>query len=161
MKTIPHCIECGCPISTGVNEFSQRLYGCALCMKDQYLLGESGVSAEVVDLYLALKSQNFPVVLGHFDGNKLVDIALPGKLYIEVYGTDDPVHIRAVSDLTRSVHTMPDKIPTIMISLANLANPKTFARLVPELSKACKAVMKPVYEFSVACAPPFTAAQLQ
>jgi hypothetical protein len=161
MKTTPHCIECGRPISRGVNEFSHKLYGCSLCMKDQYLLTESGAAAEVVDLYLALKSQNFPVVLGYFDGNKVVDIALPGRLYIEVYGADDPVDLMVMNDAERSVYTKPEKIPTIMISIATLGNPKTFARLVPELSKACRAIMKPVYEFSVACAPPFTAAQLQ
>jgi hypothetical protein len=161
MKTMSHCIECGCPVSAGVNEFSQRLYGCALCMKDQYLLSESGVAAEVVDLYLALKSQKFPVVLAHFDGNRLIDIALPGKLYIEIYETEDPMHFRILNDPGDSVHTMQNKIPTIMISMATLSNRKNFARLVPELSKACSAILKPVYDFSVACAPPFTAAQLQ
>ncbi len=130
-------------------------------MKDQYLLGESGAAAEVVDLYLALKSQNFPVVLGHFDGNKDIDIAIPGKLHIEVYGEDDPVHARAMNDFERSVYTLQNKIPTILISMTTIGNPKTFSRLVSELSKACRAIMKPVYEFSVACAPPFTAAQLQ
>ena len=156
-----HCTECGCPISAGVNEFSLRIFGYSLCMKDQYLFGESGAAAEVVDLYLALKSQNFPVVLGHFDGNRLVDIAIPGKLNIEVYETDDPVNFRILKELTGSVHTLQNKIPTIMISMAALSNPKNFARLVPELSKACRAVMKPLYEFSVSCATPFTAAQLQ
>lgn len=161
MKTMSYCIECGCPVSDGVSEFSQRLYGCAICMKDQYLLSESGVAAEVVDLYLALKSQKFPVVLGHFDGNRLIDIALPGKLYIEIYETEDPVHFRILNDLGNSVHTLQNKIPTIMISMATLSNRKNFARLLPELSKACRAVQKPVCDFSVACAPPFTAAQLQ
>jgi hypothetical protein len=161
MKPKHLCIECGLPISEGVNDFSQRIYGCGLCMKDQYLFGELEVAAEIIDLYLALKSQKFPVVLGHFDGNRLVDIALPGKLYIEVYETDDPMQFRVLNDIRGSVHTMQDKVPTIMISMATLSNRKNFARLVPELSKACRAVLKPVYEFSVACAPPFTAAQLQ
>ena len=71
-----------------MHEFSQELYGYSLCMKDQYLLGESGATAQTVDLYLALKARNFPVKLEYFDGYKLVDIAVPGKLYIEVSGYD-------------------------------------------------------------------------
>jgi hypothetical protein len=160
MKTIHRCLECGQPLSRGVHEFSRRLYGHSLCMKDQYLLGESGATAETIDLYLALKSRRFPLVLDYFDGHKQVDIALPGKLYIEIYHPDQQAPRQAVNNLVQSVYTLEKKIPTIMISHAMLGNPVTFARLVEELSKACGAMLK-AYEFSVSCAPPFTAAQLQ
>jgi hypothetical protein len=130
-------------------------------MKDQYLLGESGATAQVVDLYLALKAQKFPLILGYFDGHKQVDIALPGKLFIEVYEPDHSTHLKVIHDLAEAVFTQAKKIPTIMISTAMLDNTVTFSRLVAELSKVCRELIKPSYEFSVACAPPFTAAQLQ
>jgi hypothetical protein len=130
-------------------------------MKDQYLIGESGATAQAVDLYLALKSRSFPVVLEYFDGYKHVDIALPGKLNIEVNGLYHQVDRQAMTDLTRSVYSLERKIPTIIVSNAKLDNPRTFAHVVDELSKACRVMLKPSYEFSVACAPPLTAAQLQ
>jgi hypothetical protein len=161
MKAMPHCLECRQPISQGVHEFSQRLYGHSLCMKDQYLLGESGADALVVDLYLALKSLDFPLVLEYFDGYRQVDIALPGKLYIEVNASYHSGNWERISDLTESVYSLENKIPTIIISDALLDTPGTFAHAVNELSKACRLMLKPSYEYSVACAPPLTAAQLQ
>jgi hypothetical protein len=161
MKAKPHCIECGQPISQGVHEFSQQIYGYSLCMKDQYLIGESGATAQTVDLYLALKSRDFPVVLEYFDGYRHVDIALPGKLYIELNSGYDLPNIQVIADLTRSVYSREKKIPTIIISNDMLHNPASFIHIVHELSKACMVVLRPSYEFSVACAPPFTAAQLQ
>ena len=161
MKTTHHCLECGQPISRGVSEFSRQLYGHPLCMKDQWLLGESGATAQAVDLYLALKSRNFPVVLEYFDGHRHVDIALPGKLYIELNGTYHQAITQAMTGLSNAVYATEKKIPTIMISHAMLDNPGTFARVVDELSKACRVMSKPWIEFSVACAPPFTVAQLQ
>jgi hypothetical protein len=161
MKTNHRCLECGQPLSRGVHEFSKRLYGFSLCMKDQYLIGESGASARVVDLYLALKSRNFPLVLEYFDGFKHISIAMPGKMYIEVYGPDQHVQGQMMKNMIGSVDTLEKKIPTILISLVMLENPVTFDRLVSELSKACRAVLRKSREFSVSCAPPFTAVQLQ
>jgi len=156
-----HCIECGQPISRGVHEFSQQLYGYSLCMKDQYLIVESGATAPVVDLYLALKSRDFPVVLEYFDGYRHVNIALPGKLYIELNDGYDQPNMQVIADLRRSVYSLKKKIPTIIISKEMLINPASFTHIVGELSKACRVVLRPSYEFAVACAPPFTAAQLQ
>jgi hypothetical protein len=128
MKTIPHCLVCGQPIAWGVHLFSHRIYGHSLCIRDQYILGESGATAEVVDLYLALRSRHFPVILEYFDDHKMVDIALPEKLYIEVNGPH---------------HHEPDKnIPTIVISNAMLENPASFNHAVNEVSKVCRLMMK-------------------
>jgi len=162
MKSTTHCIECGQPLSRGVHEFSQQLYGYSLCLKDQCRIAESGATPQVVDLYLALKSRNFPVVLEYYDGFRHVDIALPGKLYIELNGDyEDQRKMRVIADLTHSVYALKKKIPTIIVSNIMLDNPENFAHIIEELSKACRVVLKPSYEFSVACAPPFTAAQLQ
>src|ERR1700681_473437 len=122
MIAIPHCVECGQPISWGVHVFSQRLYGHSLCMKDQYLIAESGATGQAVDLYLALKSRNFPLVLEYFDGHKHVDMAMPDKLYIEVNGPCHQTGLQAMKDLTRFVYSLEKKIPTIIISNAMLDN---------------------------------------
>jgi hypothetical protein len=128
MKTIPHCLECGLPIAWGVHLFSHRIYGHSLCMKDQYILEESGATARVIDLYLALRSRRFPVVLEYFDEHRYVDIALPEKLYIEVNG---------------SGHNSQEKnIPTLIISGAMLENPASFDHAVNEVSKVCRLMLK-------------------
>jgi len=159
MKTTLLCLECGLAISRGVHEFSQRIYGHSLCMKDQYLIEESGATAHVVDLYLALKERNFPIILEYFDGHKHVDMALPGKLYIEVNG---PYHLakqQAMVDLTRSVYSLEKKIPTIIIPNALLENQQSFTHAVEELSKACKVMLGQRSILSSMLA--VTAAQLQ
>ena len=161
MKSLPRCLECRQPISWGVHEFSQRIYGHSLCMKDQCLIGESGATAQAVDLYLALKSKNFPVVLAYYDGHKYIDIALPGILHIEVTGPCHPMHRQLMSDLSRAVYSLEKKIPTIIISIALLDNTATFAHVVNELTKACRVMLRPSGELFIPFAPPVTVQQLQ
>lgn len=161
MKTIPHCIECGKPISWGVHVFSQRIYGHSLCLKDQCEIAESGATGQAVDLYLALKSRKFPLVLEYFDGHKHIDMALPGRLYIEVNEPYLLTSYQAMNELTNSVYSLEKKIPTIVISHAMLENPKTFDHVVNELAKACGIMLKPVENYSFALTPPLTLAQLQ
>jgi hypothetical protein len=161
MKTIPHCLECGQPLSRGVYIFSQRIYGHSLCMKDQFLIEESGATAHTIDLYLALKSRNFPLVLQYFDGYKHVDMAIPGRLYIEVNGPFHQADWETETDLTHSVYSLEKKIPTIIITNALLENPRSFAHVVEELSKACRLMLKPANDFSMVFGPAFTAARLQ
>jgi hypothetical protein len=128
MKTIMRCLECRLPISWGVHEFSQRIYGHSLCMRDQFLLEESSASAHVIDLYLALKQRNFPFVLGYFDGYKQVDLALPGKLYIEINGS-------------YNLERLDKNIPTIIIPKISLETKRSFVHTVEELSKACRVIL--------------------
>jgi len=161
MKTIPHCVECGKPISWGVHVFSQRIYGHSLCLKDQCAIAESGASGRAVDLYLALKSRNFPVILEYFDGQKHIDMALPGKLYIEVNERHHQNNYQAMNDLTSSVYSLEKKIPTIIISDTMLDDPGSFEHVVNELSKACNVMLRSTHSYSFTVAPPLTLAQLQ
>jgi hypothetical protein len=142
MKTIPCCLECGQPISRGVHLFSRRIYGHSLCMKDQWKLEESGATGRTIDLYLSLKSRNFPVALEYWDGYKHVDIALPGKLYIEVNGPYHNSRNQIMTDLTRTVFSLEKNIPTIIIPHSMLENAALFEHAVNEISKACRMVMK-------------------
>jgi hypothetical protein len=161
MKTIPHCVECGKPISWGVHVFSQRIYGHSLCLKDQCAIAESGVSGRAVDLYLALKSRKFPVILEYFDGQKYIDMALPGKLYIEVNERHHQNKYQAMNDLASSVYSLEKKIPTIIIADTMLDDPGSFEHVVNELSKACSVMLKPTHSYSLTVVPPLTLAQLQ
>jgi hypothetical protein len=141
MKTHPHCAECGAPISWGVYDFSQEVFGCPLCLKHQVFNTESCATPWAKNLYLALKSCRIPVVLEYFDGHKLVDIALPGKLYIEINGPDHYNSIQAMTDLTRSVYSLQENIPTISIPNYLLENPETFKLTVEQLTKACRTLL--------------------
>jgi hypothetical protein len=142
MKTTSNCIECGQPVSRGVHLFSNRIYGHSLCMKDQFKIEESGATARTVDLYLALKARSFPVVLEYWDDHRHIDIALPGKLYIEV---NDPYYDkgrRIMADLSRAIYALEKKIPSLVIPVSILENPVTFEFAVNEISKACRLTMK-------------------
>jgi hypothetical protein len=138
----PCCLECGQPISRGVHLFSRRIYGHSLCMKDMYNIDESGATAQAIDLYLALKARNFPVMLQYWDDQKHVDIALPGKLYIEVNGPSHDNRTQIMSDLTRTVFSLEKNIPTIIIPGSMLGNKTQFEHAVNEISKACRLVLK-------------------
>jgi hypothetical protein len=142
MKTIPCCLECGQPISRGVQLFSRRIYGHSLCMKDMFNIDESGATAQAIDLYLALKARSFPVMLEYWDDHKHVDIALPGKLYIEVNGPSHNSRSQIMSNLTRTVFSLEKNIPTIIIPNSMLENAALFEHAVNEISKACRMVLK-------------------
>jgi hypothetical protein len=155
MKTTTDCLECGRPISRGVHEFSQSVYGHSLCIKDLCRIEDSGASGMAVDLYLALKSRNFPVVLKYFDGYQHADIALPGKLHIEVndpYQGDDGL-------FPWNTPQPPKNIPTILIPNSSLENTDSFDHIVEEVSKACKVMLK--HHMLPDCFIPFTISQLQ
>jgi len=145
MKTIPHCLECGVPISWGVHLFSRRIYGHSLCIKDQCLIEESGADARVVDFYLALKSRGIPAKLKYFDGYQFSDIALPERVYINVkqpcFGGPPPI----ITDLSRNPDTDEKHFLKILISYSILENSNTFTLAVKEIAKVCtKAMKKPV-----------------
>ncbi len=139
---MPCCLECGKPVAPGVHLFSRRIYGYTLCMKDQIMIEESGATGLVVDLYLALKSREFPVVLEYFDGRKHIDIALPGKLYIEINGSYHNTTNQILNDLSRTVYSLEKNIPTIIIPNSMLEPPASFAHAVNEISKACRMMLR-------------------
>ncbi len=161
MNTQFFCLECRKPISAGVHEFSQELYGYSLCMKDQYYFEESGATAQSIDLYLALKARNFPVKLEYFDGYKRIGIAVSGKLFIEVSGHDYLADWEMICDLANASDQQKLKIPVIIVSNGMLDTKRTFSRVVNELSKACRVILQPDLGFSVSCAPRWTSVQLQ
>ena len=138
MKTNPICIECGKSLSAGVHDFSLEVFGHPLCMRHQAIIMESGVSEQATYLYLALRSRDLPFVLSYFDGQKNVDMAIPGKLNIEVCGVHESLNKLAVPTLTPVIHTASFNIPTIVIPDCLFQNPKTFRKTLDELTKYCR-----------------------
>jgi hypothetical protein len=141
MKTTLFCLECGKHLTEGVHDFSVLVYGHPLCMSHQTFIAESGVSPRAIDLYLALKSRDLPVALEYFDGHKHVDIALPGKLYIEINGSHHYDSMQALADLNRSVYSLQENISTIAVPNYLLNHPETFRLTVEELAKACRSLL--------------------
>lgn len=105
------------------------------------MIEESGATAHTIDLYLALKEENFPVVLNYFDGHKEVDLAIPGKLHIEITDPYHELRLQAMINLPGSVYSLGKNIPTVIIPNSMLKNRRTFTHAVKELTKACNVVL--------------------
>ncbi len=144
MKTALNCLECGKRLTEGVEEFSMDVYGYPLCLRHQAYIAESGASPQAINLYFALKSERIPVILEYWDGHKHVDIALPGKLYIEVNGAHHYESIQALIDLRQTVYSLKKNISTISVPNYLLDHPAMFRLTVEELTKACKSLMNPI-----------------
>jgi hypothetical protein len=138
MKTAPHCLECGRSITQDVYEHSLEFFGHPLCIGHQTFITGSGASPQAVDLYFALKYLNLPVALEYFDGHKHVDIAIPGKLHIEINDGHHYESMQSYIDLSRSVDSLQENIPTIAIPVYLLNDPQAFGLTVEELAKACR-----------------------
>ena len=137
-----HCLECGNSISLGVKEFSTEVHGVPLCLKHQIWVAESITSTQAFSLYFALKSNKVPVTLEFWDGKKTIDIAIPGKLYIEVEGENHYEPEQALTDFLRTMHAWKDKIPTFRISNAHIRNPYHFKIIVDGLTDICQEFKK-------------------
>ena len=142
MNNFYHCLECGNSISLGVMEFSTEVHGVSLCLKHQIWIAESSASTEAVSLYFALKANKVPVELEFWDGKKTIDIAIPGKLYIEVDGEQHNEPEEALTDFLKTLHAWKDKIPTFRISNAHVRNQYHFEMIVDRLTDICEEFKK-------------------
>jgi hypothetical protein len=142
MDSLYCCHECLRPISIGVYNFSMEVFCIPLCLKHQSWITESKVSAEAISLYFALKSNQVPVELEYWDGHKTIDIAIPGKIYIEV---DDRYHQdpdQALTDFLQTFHAGKDHIPTFRISNNHVMNTYQFGIIVDRLTELCEEFKK-------------------
>ncbi len=142
MNNFYHCIECGNSISEGVYNFSTEVHGHPLCLRHQVWLTESAAAGETIKLYLALKSNKVDVKLEFWDGKKAIDIAIPGKLYIEVDSNQHYEADRVLNDFLSSFHAWKDKIPTFRVSNVHLNNPFQFEMIVEKLTELCREFKK-------------------
>jgi len=133
-----HCLQCDIPVSKGLHDFSVSVYGVPLCIRHQILIQESFASEEAKALFIALKSNKVPAVLEYSDGLKTIDIAIPGKLYIEVEGKGHDDADEAMTDLLRTFQSWDkERIPTIRIPNALVSNPSLFQKAVDCLTTLC------------------------
>jgi hypothetical protein len=131
-------MQCDIPISKGIHDFSHEVYGVPLCIHHQILIYESMASQEAKALFLALKINKVPAVLEYSDGFKTVDIAIPGRLYIEVDEDQNRDADQALTDLLRTYHSWSkERIPTVRIPNALINNPYLFKKAVSCLSEMC------------------------
>ena len=142
MNNSYHCLECGNSISLGVMEFSTEVHGVPLCLKHQIWISESEASVEAVSLYYALKSNKVPVELEFWDGKKTIDIAIPGKLYIEIDAEQHDEAEQALADFLSNLHAWKDEIPTFKISNAHVRNQYHFDMIVERLTDICEEFKK-------------------
>jgi hypothetical protein len=143
MNNLYHCLQCDIPISKGIHDFSKDVYGVPLCIHHQILIYESMATNEAKALFLALKINKVPAVLEYSDGFKTVDIAIPGKLYIEVDGAQHDDADEALTDLLRTFHSWnKEKIPTVHIPNSLVNDPYLFKKAVSCLSEMCRTTEK-------------------
>jgi hypothetical protein len=130
------CLHCGKMISRGVHEFSKNVYGVPLCLRDQVLLIESQVSQEAKDLYLALRYNQIPAELEYRVGEKTIDVAIPGRLYIEVDLWEEKESGSTSGQWPpMSFSSTPERIPTIKIPHSLVNSPNQFRKTVDGLTQ--------------------------
>jgi hypothetical protein len=142
MDKTPHCLECGRSLSPGVYDYSSDVFGIPLCLKHQEWISASDVSKEAISLYFALKANGVPVVLEWADKQKTVDMAIPGKLYIEVDGEDQQEPDQALIDFSRSIDSWKDRIPTFRVSNALIRNSYYLSLIVDKLTELARDLKK-------------------
>jgi hypothetical protein len=132
-----HCLVCEKSISQGIYDFSTEVHGYPLCLKHQIILDESQATPEAITLYLALKSNKLPVELEYWDGKKTVDVAVPGRLYIEMEDIYDQYPEQAFTDLLKTVDCWDDEIPTFRVSTEHIQNIHQLELIVDRVSAMC------------------------
>jgi len=132
------CNMCNENIPKEVYEFSIDKFRYALCQKHQVFFDNPYISEESMHVYFALRDYDIPVIIEYWDKNKTVDIAIPGKIYIEVDGQQHYEPEAALTDLLRSFHAWKDKIPTFRISNESVRNQKHFKIIIERLVELCK-----------------------
>lgn len=137
MSNIYQCLECGKTLSEGVHIFSTKVHGFPLCLKHQCWIVESNASPEAKAIYFALKYNHLPAVLEYEDGNKIQDVAIPGKLFIEVDTRHRSLNDEAFTDLFLDFHSWKDKIPTFKLPKNTVNNPVEFRYTVNRLVELC------------------------
>lgn len=132
--TIYRCLECKNKITERIYDFSIDVHGYPLCLRHQVWIEESDATDEAIFLYFALKAKAIPVKLEHSDGKKKIDIAIPGKLYIEVDGKHHFNPDQALTDFLISAHSWNDKIPTFRIQNAHIHDQHYFEIIVERVT---------------------------
>ncbi len=138
MNNFYYCLHCGTSITKGVHDFSTDVYGIPLCLTHQIKLQESQASREAKDIFLALKYNNIPAELEYNDGKKTIDVAIPGKLYIEMDCSSEHEAEQAMVELITAFKTPhKEKIPTVKIPNSLVNDHAMFKRAMDCLAEMC------------------------
>lgn len=135
------CHACGTAISQIEHTISKRNHQLSLCTNHQNLLKPSKATPYAKMLFLRLLLRNLPVELEYNDkGKKTVDIAIPGKLYIEVEGRHHDEAKYALRDLTRLIYSLESGIVTIRIPNQLIYEKLYFEEALNKLAKLAKSL---------------------
>ena len=137
MSNIYQCLECGKTLSEGVHIFSSKVHGFPLCLKHQCWIVESNASPEAKAVYFALKHNHLPAVLEYSDGKKTTEVAIPGKLFIELDSKQQQLPEQAFTDLFLDFYSWREQIPTFRIPKSTVNNPIEFRHTVNRLVELC------------------------
>jgi hypothetical protein len=137
MSNIYQCLECGKTLSEGVHIFSTKVHGFPLCLKHQCWIVESSASPEAKAIYFALKHNRIPAVLEYSNGQKTMEVAIPGKLFIELDSCRQQLPEQAFTDLFLDFYSWREQIPTFRIPKSTVNNPIQFKQTVNRLVELC------------------------
>jgi len=137
MSNIYQCLECGKTLSEGVHIFSTKVHGFPLCLKHQCWIVESNASPEAKAIYFALKHNRLPAVLEYCDGHQTMDVAVPGKLFIQVEARQKPLTEEAFTNLFLDFHSWKDQVPTFKMPRSTVNDPEQFRTTVNRLVELC------------------------
>jgi hypothetical protein len=137
MSNFYQCLECGKIITEGVNIFSTKVHGFPLCLSHQCWIVESNASPEAKAVYFALKYNKIPVILEWEDKNHVADVAIPGKLLIEMTLKDDRRQEERLTELARDFYSWKEEVPTFQISRSTVNSPRQFKHTINRLVELC------------------------
>jgi hypothetical protein len=137
-----HCLICDKPITPKVYHDSLTYSGVPLCFPHRRMIDESRASPCTMKLYFALRANKVPVELEFRDGVKIIDIALPDLLYIEVNNQSRINADQAFADLNKTI--LPDRknITKLNIPDSLILDDYRFKKAVSRIIEMCTDLRK-------------------
>jgi len=136
------CLECGASLSEGVYTYSIDTYNFPLCQNHQRWLDTTLATEEAIKLYFALKLNNIPALLDYVEGQRKVDIAIPGKLFIHIDTQSDASNEQALTELLRNFYSLKDGIPSVTIPAELVQSHYEFNLILDRLVEVCTDLKK-------------------
>jgi hypothetical protein len=139
------CLACGTAISQTEHTISNRHHHLSLCTKHQKLLEPGKATRYAKKLFIKLWVRKLPVELEYKDRNdRTIDIAIPGKLHIEVEGWHHDEAKYALDDLTRIISSLENGIVTIRLPNQLIYNDYYFEQTLDKLEKLANSFDKKI-----------------
>gem|GEM_PF-5473085 len=129
------CALCDKPLTPKVYKHSRTYLGAPLCFPHQRMVVESKVSSYAKKLFFALKAEKLPVVLEYQTDTGIIDIAIPGKLYLEIDNIRHSDPDKAWAELCRDSRTSNNQVATLRIPDSLIRDDFRFGKAVVDLTR--------------------------